>query len=79
MVHISARDLLINECRSNPSGSGYIRRCMDNGELVPETIINQLIETRMRSADCRINGFVLEGYPQTQSQLNHITAMNIPF
>jgi len=51
---------------------------MESGDLVPESIINQLVEQRLRQADCRINGFVLEGYPQTQSQLNHMTAMHIP-
>lgn len=78
MVHVSARKLLLDECRANPAGSGHIKRCVESGELVPESIINQLVEQRLRQADCRINGFVLEGYPQTQSQLNHVTAMRIP-
>jgi len=67
LVHVSARDLLKAEIKEHPTRSAYIKRCMDKGELVPETVLNQIIEQRLRQADCRINGFVLEGYPNTQS------------
>jgi adenylate kinase len=44
--------------------------------MVPEAIVNQLVEQRLAQPDCRVNGFVLEGFPVNQSQLNHLTAMN---
>lgn len=28
-------------------------------------------------SDCRVNGWVLEGYPITESQINHFKAMNL--
>jgi adenylate kinase len=37
------------------------------GNLVPDQIINTLVEKRIMQSDCRVNGWVLEGYPITES------------
>lgn len=63
IVHISSRDLLNNFARENPPKAKYIKRHLESGGLFPEEIINQLVEMRISKPDCRINGFVLEGYP----------------
>lgn len=47
------------------------------GNLVPDQIINTLVEERLLQSDCRVNGWVLEGYPITESQINHFKSMNL--
>ena len=33
---------------------------------IPDNIVNQLIEKRLKQSDCRVNGWVLEGFPYTK-------------
>lgn len=54
-----------------------IKKCMDAGEMVPDNIVNNLVENRLEQNDCKVNGWVLEGYPLTVSQLNQLKAMRL--
>lgn len=47
-----------------------IKRQFISGNPVPDNIINSLIEDRMKQADCQLNGWVLEGYPTSENQIN---------
>ncbi len=40
---------------------------MDRGELVPDDLVNALVEERLREPDAR-NGFILDGYPRSPRQ-----------
>lgn len=39
--------------------------------------MNYLLEQRLRQSDCRINGWVLEGFPETNAQINLLKAMRV--
>ena len=39
--------------------------------------MNNLVSERISQPDCQINGWVLEGYPMTESQFNQLKAMNV--
>lgn len=41
---------------------------MDQGEYVPDPVMNSLAEETISDAD----GFVLDGYPRTQAQLDFL-------
>ena len=45
--------------------------------MVPTNIITPLIENRLKQTDCRVNGWVLDGYPQTIEQVNHFKEIKI--
>jgi adenylate kinase len=45
--------------------------------MVPDQIINSLVEERLSQPDCQLNGWVLEGYPMTEAQLNQLEAMKL--
>ncbi|MBT5875551.1 MAG: adenylate kinase [Candidatus Latescibacteria bacterium] len=69
--HISTGDLLRVEIQnSTPVGlqaMEYIRA----GELVPDSIMIQVLEERLRDPDCS-EGFILDGFPRTLSQARYL-------
>lgn len=47
---------------------------MDQGELVPDPLILDIVEERLSDVDCR-NGFLLDGFPRTVAQAEAFEAM----
>jgi adenylate kinase len=45
---------------------------MQSGSLVRDEVVNQLVEERLAEADARA-GFILDGYPRTLAQAEHLT------
>ena len=54
-----------------------ISHCIDNGEPIPDHIVNPLVEQRLKQSDCRVNGWILDGFPETDGQINLLRAMRI--
>ncbi|NCN07159.1 nucleoside monophosphate kinase [Candidatus Falkowbacteria bacterium] len=67
--HISAGHLLrlAEEDKSNPYHK-QISDLIDNGQLVPSEIVNQMVKKRLAKTDC-VKGYVLDGYPRTFDQV----------
>ena len=40
---------------------------MERGELVPDSLIMEIMESRLQEPDCKI-GFLLDGFPRTIPQ-----------
>lgn len=66
-VHISTGDLLREKLNENSYLSNEIKGYMEEGNLVPDKIILQLIDTRMNNHDCK-NGCILDGFPRNYEQ-----------
>ena len=77
MVHVSMNDLLKKEIATNREFGKHISECIDNGDPVPDHIINGLIEKRLNQTDCRVNGWVMDGFPKTKAQINLLKAMRL--
>lgn len=41
--------------------------CIDEGRQVADNLILPLIEARLKQTDCKVNGFVLDGFPTNES------------
>ena len=66
-AHISTGDMLREHvARKTPMGVA-IEELMRAGSLVPDEMVNRLVETRTIEPDCK-DGFVLDGYPRTVAQ-----------
>ena len=61
--HISTGDML----RERAQKDEELKASLSRGELVPDSMINAILEERITRKDC-VNGFVLDGYPRTYSQ-----------
>jgi adenylate kinase len=76
-VHVSARGLIKEEVARKPELAKVITAAMNDGKLVPESIIIPLVEQRLKQSDCRVNGWVLEGFPQNEAQINLLRSLKI--
>ncbi|MBI5087173.1 MAG: nucleoside monophosphate kinase, partial [Acidobacteria bacterium] len=65
--HISTGDMLRERIASGDSLGLQVKELMQAGRLVPDEVVNQLVEDRIGSADCA-GGFILDGYPRTIRQ-----------
>ena len=65
--HISTGDILRaavkNQTELGKKAKGY----MDAGDLVPDSLIIDLMDERLREPDCK-KGFILDGFPRTTAQ-----------
>lgn len=69
--------MLKAEAEKNPGIKLRIKETVQAGEQIPDEIILRLIDTRLRQSDCRVNGWVLDGFPQTEAQVNLLRSMRI--
>jgi len=65
--HLSTGDMLRAARASGTPLGEQARAVMDAGELVPDAVVDALVEERLRQPDTR-DGFLLDGYPRTINQ-----------
>lgn len=68
--HLSSGDLLRADVESGSSRGGQLKAMMEAGQLVPLTIVLDLIKEAMVKAvqDKSCNGFLIDGYPREVQQ-----------
>lgn len=47
-----------------------IKNVLENGELVDDMVVGEIVMNRLQNPDCK-NGFVVDGYPRSESQLKN--------
>jgi adenylate kinase len=65
--HLSTGEMLRAEVRSGAPEGLRAAAYMDQGQLVPDSMILGMVTKRLESADCR-GGFLLDGFPRTLPQ-----------
>ncbi len=66
-VQISTGDILRAAVKDGTSLGKRAKEYMDSGDLVPDSLIMEVMEVRLREADCA-SGFILDGFPRTIPQ-----------
>lgn len=72
--HISTGDIIRDIIKSNNEESKLLSSYIDEGKLVPDDVIEKIIEERVSEDDCK-NGFVFDGFPRNKNQIiicNHV-------
>lgn len=77
LVHLCTRTILKNEIAKGNHISKIIQLCIDEGRMVPDQQVLPLIEHRIKQTDCKVNGWVLDGFPQTEQQIGLLNQMKI--
>lgn len=65
--HISTGDMLRDNVKNNTELGKEAKSYMDAGKLVPDEVINAMVEDRLKKPDCQ-KGYLLDGYPRTLVQ-----------
>jgi adenylate kinase len=66
-VQISTGDILRAAVRSGSELGKKAKAYMDSGDLVPDSLIMEIMEARLQEDDCK-KGFLLDGFPRTIPQ-----------
>jgi adenylate kinase len=68
--HVSTGDMLRERIRENGEMQGAAA-LMQSGELVSDGLVNRMVEERLSRPDA-VDGFILDGYPRTVDQGEHL-------
>lgn len=65
--HISTGDIFRKNIKEGTALGKEAKAFMDRGELVPDSLVNEIVADRLREEDCKA-GFLLDGFPRTVAQ-----------
>lgn len=65
--HISTSDLIRKMISENNEKYGELQKSLDNGILISDDIILELLKVRLSNKDCS-NGYILDGFPRNINQ-----------
>ena len=71
--HISTGDILRENIKKGTDLGLEAKKYMDQGNLVPDTLVLDLIQERISRADTK-DGFLLDGFPRNVSQATALDA-----
>ena len=69
--HISTGDIFRANLKSGTALGQQAKAFMDKGELVPDSVTNEMIADRLTNSDTK-NGFLLDGYPRNEEQAKYL-------
>ena len=70
--HLSTGDLLRHEIREESDLGRQAETVINEGHLVPDDIVNEMIRHRLTEYVDQGRGFLLDGYPRTVDQLRYL-------
>eukprot|EP01028_Stygiella_incarcerata_P001329 TRINITY_DN1221_c0_g1_i2.p1 TRINITY_DN1221_c0_g1~~TRINITY_DN1221_c0_g1_i2.p1 ORF type:complete len:469 (-),score=131.11 TRINITY_DN1221_c0_g1_i2:169-1575(-) len=77
VVHISTGDLLRSEISKGSEIGIEAKKWIDQGQLVPDDVIINMVRDRLSQTDCKNKGWLLDGFPRTKSQALALSAMGV--
>ncbi len=72
--HLSTGDMLREHIEAGDELGRQVRAVMKAGSLVPDELVNQLVEKRIERPDAA-DGLILDGYPRTLQQAAELDSM----
>jgi adenylate kinase len=76
--HISTGDMLRAAVKTGSSLGLKVKEAMDDGELLGDDIIMEMVAERLSEPDARARGFILDGCPRTTRQAEALAALMAP-
>lgn len=77
VVHLSTGEMLRQAVQEQTEIGITARKYMDNGLLVPDSLILDMVNARIMSSDCKDNGWLLDGFPRSAAQAEFMVKHNI--
>lgn len=76
-MHISAGDLLRAEVAAGTPAGKEAASYMDSGNLVPNSVVVEMVVNRLEQPDVQEHGWLLDGYPRSGDQAEAIVQKGI--
>ncbi len=76
--HISTGDMLRAAVKTGSALGLKVRETMENGELLGDDLIIEMVAERLAEPDARARGFILDGCPRTTRQAESVAALLAP-
>jgi len=76
--HVSTGDMLRSEAKAGTSFGQRVKKLMDDGELIPDDLIMEMVAKRLYERDAKARGFVLDGCPRTIAQAQELDEIVLP-
>jgi adenylate kinase len=73
--HLSTGDVLRDEVERKTEIGNKVGNLMSSGQLVPSFLVDQIVRSRLESAEMR--GCVLDGYPRTLDQAEFLYSLSL--
>jgi len=77
--HVSTGDMLRSEVKLRSPMGVRAAKLMEQGELIPDDLVMELVGLRLSERDTKGRGFVLDGCPRTTGQAEQLEQVVIPF
>jgi adenylate kinase len=71
---VSTGDILRDQIRRGTELGVRVKYYLDQGNLVPDDLILEIVQDRLKQEDCR-GGFILDGFPRTVAQAEGLEAI----
>ena len=68
IVHVSTGDIFRENLKEETPLGLKAKQYMDRGELVPDNVVIEMVQDRLKKRDIKEHGFVLDGFPRTLPQ-----------
>ena len=72
VCHISTGDMFRSAIKNGTEMGRLAQQYMENGELVPDSVTVGIVKERLAQADCKENGFLLDGFPRNLDQAHSL-------
>lgn len=77
VVHLSTGDMLRAAVADKTPVGVAAKEYMDSGKLVPDDVIIGVVKDRMNLADCKAQGWLLDGFPRTRAQADALAEAGV--
>jgi len=77
--HVSTGDMLRSEVKLRSSVGQRAALLMDQGDLIPDELVMEMVGARLSERDTSGRGFVLDGCPRTTNQAESLEKLVEPF
>ncbi|CAG9312031.1 unnamed protein product [Blepharisma stoltei] len=74
---VSTSQLLRDQINRKSEIGKNIAAIMSTGDMVPDFIITELVRNRLQETDCKMNGWILDGFPKTVEQVRSLKEFKI--
>ena len=75
--HISTGDMFRSAIKNQTPTGLEAKRYMDAGELVPDSVVIDMVRERLAMDDCK-SGYLLDGFPRTVEQAEALDQISAP-